>query len=116
MLTDIEGSRGVDYKFKDTTSAHVIIAFNPKKSHYSTLMQALSRGSRDCEKGCNGTLVCDKELWDINQEPSIELHSNIEAMRIEFEQGSINIQNKIKFCQIHHDVKLTNLSPTEDES
>ena len=66
VLVDLDGSRGVDYMFLDYTPAHVILAFTPNKLEYGLLFQALSRGCRNFQKHCEGTLVVEKEQWEIN--------------------------------------------------
>jgi len=49
VLTNMEGSRGVDFKFNNGLSpAHVVIAWTPTQNEFATLLQAVNRGSRNC--------------------------------------------------------------------
>ena len=63
-MCNLEGSRGVDYKFYRGEPAYVILAYTPHESDHATIVQALARGCRDFNKSCKGGLVVETEQWN----------------------------------------------------
>ena len=97
VLTNMEGSRGVDFKFDNgKTPAHVVIAWTPTINEYATLLQAHNRGSRNSYVPSESSLICDKRDW--SSRFPIHLEAALGIMKSYYEHGNDNIKLKVKFA------------------
>ena len=82
------------------------MCFTPSKNDYAKILQALSRGSRDCNIPCFGGLIVDWVKWAGNHSVQLKYSTIIDGMRQDFVEGNLNIRNKVKFAHMHHNSLL----------